>query len=50
MLELATMNNPIEILNEAIMLPGLAAASCTKADPHGVEKPHPSAGRDRRGL
>jgi len=26
MLELTTMNNPIEVLNEAVMLPELAAA------------------------
>lgn len=45
-LELATMNKPIEVLNEAVMLREVAAAKARTIDPRGVEKPHHSAGRD----
>ena len=50
MLELATMNNPIEVIDEAVMLPELAAALTRTTDPHGVEKLHHSAGRDPTAL
>jgi hypothetical protein len=40
------MNNSIEVLNEAVMLPELAAASTKTTDPHGVEKPRHSARLD----
>jgi hypothetical protein len=46
MLELATMNNPIEVIDVAVTLPELAAASTKTTDPHGVENLHHSAGRD----
>jgi putative transposase len=48
MLELATMNNPVEVIAEAVILPELAAASTRTTDPHGVEKLHHSAGCDHR--
>ncbi|MCU1527274.1 MAG: hypothetical protein JWP75_1037 [Frondihabitans sp.] len=50
MLELAAMNNPIEVIDEAVILPELAAAYARTTDPHGVEKPHHLAGRDRAGI
>ena len=46
MLELATMNNSIEPLDEAVILPELAAAWTKATAPHGVEKLHHSTGRD----
>jgi len=44
--ELTTMNKPIEVLKEAVMLPELAAAQAKTTDPHGDAKLHHSAGRD----
>jgi putative transposase len=42
----ASMNKPIEVLNEAVMLPELAAAQTKTTDPHGDGKLHHSAGQD----
>jgi len=46
MLELTTMNNPPEVIDEAVILPELAAAQTKTTDLHGVEILHHSAGRD----
>ena len=48
MLELAVMNNPVEVIDEAVILPELIAGQTKTTDPHGVEKLHHSAGRDPR--
>lgn len=48
MLELTTINNPVDIIDEALILPELLTAQTKTTDPHGVQKLHRSAGRDRR--
>jgi len=40
MLELTTMNKATEVIDEAVILPELAAASAKTTDLHGVEKLH----------
>ncbi|WP_133160316.1 hypothetical protein [Cryobacterium zongtaii] len=41
------MNNPSDVIDEAVTLPELAAAQARTTDLHGVEKLHHLAGRDR---
>jgi hypothetical protein len=40
MLELTTINKATEVIDEAVILPELAAASAKTTDVHGVEKLH----------
>lgn len=47
MLELETMNNTIEVIDEEVILPEFAAASAGTTDSYRVERLHDSAGRDR---
>jgi hypothetical protein len=44
MLQLRTMNQPIESAEEAVMLPELTAASTKTTDPHGVRESPPLHG------
>ena len=46
MIELTAMNNPIEVIDEAVILPELIVALVGIMDLHGVQKLHYPAGCD----
>ena len=50
MLEIGTMDDADGVIEEVNALPELLAAKAKTTDPHGDEKLHHSAGRDRQSV